>query len=105
MHPTPGAQAHFSYSTTLKRHGIGPNNQHSSTLPTLDGIRSAVTEQGPSVVWNKMVSLVKGVKDGGSPEENGYMPAPKAEQTPSAKYSCYDAEVRFLVIPTPSFSS
>jgi P-type Ca2+ transporter type 2C len=104
MHPTPGAQAHFSYSTTLKRHGISSNTPRSPNFPTFDSIRSAVTEQGPSALWSKLVSLVRGVNDGGSPEQNGYLPTPKTEDTPSAKYSCFDAEVRLLAIPTPCFS-
>jgi P-type Ca2+ transporter type 2C len=96
MQATPGAQAHFSYSTTFKRH----ETPRSSTLPTFDGIRSAVSDQGPSAVWNKLVAWAKGATDRGKPEENGYIPAPRGEQTPSARYSCYDVEVRFLVIPT-----
>ncbi|KAI0251244.1 hypothetical protein BJV78DRAFT_1347157 [Lactifluus subvellereus] len=85
---SPPASAYFA-PTTFKRHGIGSNTPHSAGFPALDTIRSAVTEQDPSGLWNRLLSLVK---DGGSPEENGYTPVPKVEQTASAKYSCYDAE-------------
>ena len=105
MQLIPGAQAHFSSSTTFKRHGIGSNTPRSAGFPALDSIRSAVTEQDPSSIWDKLSSLVRGVNDGGSPEENGYTPASKAEQTPSAKYSCYDAQVRFIVLPLISSPS
>jgi P-type Ca2+ transporter type 2C len=99
MQASPGAQAHFSYSTTLKRHGVGPSTPRSSTLPTFDGIRAAVTDQGPSSIWDKLISLAKGATNRGKPEENGYIPVPRGDQTPAAKYSCYDVEVRFLAIP------
>jgi Ca2+-transporting ATPase len=69
-------------------------------MSDLEGIRSAVTEQGPSGIWDRLVGLVKGIKQGSSPEQNGYELAPKAaEQTPSAKYASYTAEVRPLFIP------
>jgi len=61
-----------------------------------EGLHSA-TEQGPSGIWDRLVSLFKGVKYWGTPEENGYELAPKVvEQTPSAKYSSYTAEVRLF---------
>jgi Ca2+-transporting ATPase len=66
----------------------------------LESIRSAVAEQGPSGIWDRLVGLVKGIKQGGSPEQNGYELAPKAaEQTPSAKYASYTPEVRLLFVP------
>jgi hypothetical protein len=69
-------------------------------MPDLDSIRTAVTEQGPSGVWDRLVGLVKGIKPGGSPEQNGYELAPRAvEQTLSAKYASYTAEVRPLFVP------
>lgn len=69
-------------------------------MADLESIRTAVAEQGPSDIWGRLVALVKGIKHGGSPEENGYELAPKvAEQTPSAKYASYTAEVRPLFVP------
>jgi len=69
------------------------------SITDLEGIRSAVTEEGPSGIWDWLVGLVGGIRHGGSPEQNGYELAPKAEeQTPSAKYASYTAEVRILVI-------
>ena len=69
-------------------------------MPDLESIRSAVTEQDPSGIWDRLVGLVKGIKPGASPEQNGYELAPKAvEQTPSAKYASHTAEVRLLFVP------
>ncbi|KAH9980652.1 calcium-transporting ATPase [Russula compacta] len=92
MQPAPGAQQHFGSSTSFRRHSGGPMNTRSASLPVFEDIRSAVAEQGPSGVWGRLVSLVKGVKYGSSPEENGYELASKAEQTPSAKYSSFGVE-------------
>jgi hypothetical protein len=69
-------------------------------MADLESIRTAVTEQGPSDIWGRLVTLVKGIRHGGNPEENGYELAPKvAEQTPSAKYASCTAEVRPLFVP------
>lgn len=96
MQPMPDAERHFGSSSSFRRHrpsGSGP-------MADLESIRTAVAEQGPSDIWGRLVALVKGIKHGGSPEENGYELAPKvAEQTPSAKYASYTAEVRPLFVP------
>ncbi|KAF8262296.1 Ca-transporting ATPase [Lactarius quietus] len=89
MQPAPGAQAHFAYSTTLRRHTLPPTSPHSSAFPALESIRHAVT--GPAGLWDRLLSTVKG-KSGGSPEENGYLPVAKTEQTPSAIYSSYHVD-------------
>jgi hypothetical protein len=66
-----------------------------SGFPAFDTIRSAVVEEGPTGIWDRLVGLVNGVKHGDSPEQNGYELSHKlSEQTASAKYSSYDAEVR-----------
>ena len=92
MQPIPDAERHFGSSSSFRRHGGA-----SGPIADLESIRSAVTEQGPSGIWDRLVGLVKG---GGSPEQNGYELAPKAaEQTPSAKYASYTAEVRSLFVP------
>jgi Ca2+-transporting ATPase len=93
LQPTPGAQAHFAYSTTLRRHTAPPTSPHGTTFPALESIRHAVTDQSPAGLWDRLVSTVTG-KSGGSPEENGYLPVAKNEQTPSATYSSYDPDVR-----------
>lgn len=103
MQPTPGAQQHFGSSTSFRRHSGGPMNTRSASLPVFGDIRSAVAEQGPSSVWDRLVSMIKGVKYGSSPEENGYELASKAEQTPSAKYSSFSAEVRPFLVSSPGF--
>ena len=102
MQPAPGAQAHFAYSTTLRRHNVPPTSPHGTAFPALESIRHAVTDQGPTGLWDRLLSTVKG-KSGGSPEENGYLPVAKSEQTPSATYSSYDAEVRMFRVCASAF--
>jgi hypothetical protein len=96
MHAIPDAERHFGSSSSFRRHV----SVSGTPMPDLDSIRTAVTERDPSGIWDRLVGLVKGIKPGGSPEQNGYELAPKvAEQTPSAKYASCTAEVR------PSFVS
>jgi len=96
MQPIPDAERHFEYSTSFRR-----QTSLSGPIADLDGIRSAVTEQGSSGIWDRLVGLVKLVRHGSSPEQNGYEPAPKvAEQTLSAKYASYTAEVRSYLYRT-----
>ena len=98
--PTPDAQAHFAYSTTLRRHHLdGPLNlgtPHSSTFPGLESLRSAVTDEGPSGLWDRLVKSVTG--RAGQSSENGYTSVPTGEQrqqeTPSARYVNHTVEVR-----------
>jgi Ca2+-transporting ATPase len=90
MHPTPGAQAHFAYSTTLRRHSL----PHDEAFPGRESVRYAVTDQDSAGLWDRLLGMVKG-KSGGSPEENGYIPVAKTEQTPSATYATYHADVRY----------
>ncbi|KAN0125537.1 P-type ATPase [Russula decolorans] len=88
MQPIHDAERHFGSSSSFRRH-----SSISGPIADLESIRSAVTEQGPSGIWDRLVGLVKGIKQGSSPEQNGYELAPKAaEQTPSAKYASYTAE-------------
>jgi Ca2+-transporting ATPase len=103
MQPTPDAQRHFGSSTSFRRHGGGAVTPHGAGFPAFESIRSAVAEEGPSGIWDRVVGFAKGVKYGGTPEENGYELAPKVDQTPSAKYSSYDAEVRSFPILSPQF--
>jgi hypothetical protein len=100
MQPSPDAQRHFGSSTSFRRHGGVSNSQNAA----FESIRSAVIEEGPSGIWDRLVGLAKGVRYGSTPEENGYELAPKVDQTPSAKYSSYDAEVRSSPLRYPSYS-
>ena len=100
MHPTPGAQEHFAYSTTLRRHSLPPALPHGEAFPSRESVRYAV-DQGTAGLWDRLVGIVKG-KNGGSPEENGYIPVAKTEQTPSATYSSYHADVCNFFAFTPS---
>ncbi|KAI0264186.1 hypothetical protein BC834DRAFT_924730 [Gloeopeniophorella convolvens] len=96
MHPAPGAQAHFAYSTTLRRHNVDGSGATpaSAAFPAFESIRSAVAEEGPSRLWDRLVGLVRGSRDGAAAAENGYAPLPKAEdeETPAAKYASVPAE-------------
>lgn len=95
MQPIHDAERHFGSSSSFRRH-----SSVSGPIADLESIRSAVTEQGPSGIWDRLVGLVKGIKHGDNPEQNGYELAPKeVEQTPSAKYASYTAEVRPLFVP------
>ncbi|KAI9435371.1 hypothetical protein F5148DRAFT_1372058 [Russula earlei] len=47
LQPTPGAQRHFGSSTFFRGHGVGSMTPHSGNF----------LEQGPSVIWEKLVSL------------------------------------------------
>jgi Ca2+-transporting ATPase len=101
MQPTPDAQRHFGSSTSFRRHGGGVSNSQNATF---ESMRSAVIEEGPSGIWDRLVGLAKGVRYGSNPEENGYELALKVDQTPSAKYSSYDAEVRSSPLRYPNSS-
>ncbi|KAI0061869.1 Ca-transporting ATPase [Artomyces pyxidatus] len=89
---SPDAQSHFAYSTTLRRHhpdGLGLT-PHSAGFPAFDSLRSAVAEEGPSGIWDRLVSLVKGAQGREDTLENGYAPVPKPEEqqeTPSARFA------------------
>src|SRR6267154_4103727 len=72
MQPINDAERHFGSSSSFRRHA-----SVSGPIADLESIRSAVTEQGPSGIWDRFVGLVKGIKHGGSPEQNGYELAPK----------------------------
>ena len=103
MQPVADAERHFGSSSSFRRHGAsaGPIASQNSGFPVFDTIRSAVVEEGPSGIWDNLVGLVKGVKHGNGPEQNGYELAHKLpEQTASAKYSSYEAEVRPLSSPS-----
>ena len=95
MQPIPDAERHFGSSSSFRRHA-----SVSGPIADLESIRSAVTEQGPSGIWDRLVGLVKGINHRDSPEQDGYELAPKAaEQSHSAKYASYTAEVRPLFVP------
>ena len=94
MQPNPDAQRHFGSSTSFRRHTGGTVNPQSPGFPAFESIRSAVAEEGPSGIWDRLISFAKGVNYGGTATENGYELAPKVDETPSANYSSYETEVR-----------
>lgn len=97
---TPEANAHFAYSTTLRRHRaegpLGLGTPGSATgFPKLEELRTVVEEEGPSGLWQRTVGLVKGLlsKDEGY-EKLATPMTSEHRETPSAIYAHRSLEVR-----------
>lgn len=104
----PDASSHFAYSTTLRRHQQeGPlgftQTPHGAALSSLQELRSAVTEEGPSGLWERSVNAVKSLLPG---ESSDYERLPthreETKDTPSAKFAHYSAEVRSTLMLLPA---
>ena len=97
---TPEANAHFAYSTTLRRHraegplGLGTPGS-ANGFPKLEELRTVVEEEGPSGLWQRTVGLVKGLlsKDEGYEKLATPMVSDNRE-TPSAIFAHRSVEVR-----------
>ncbi|TFY56414.1 hypothetical protein EVG20_g8929, partial [Dentipellis fragilis] len=90
--PTPDAQAHFAYSTTLRRQPAeGPFGMtpHSASFPGIESLRSTVRQEGAAGLWERLVNVVKGRPDDIDRLESAYAAMPKEEQaeTPSARFA------------------
>ncbi|KIJ51258.1 hypothetical protein M422DRAFT_244442 [Sphaerobolus stellatus SS14] len=105
--PTPGAQAHFAYSTTLRRHNV--DGQEAQPFGPLQPLMTSVEEAGG---WFKRFS--KGILGGDSREdtmENGFertQGTRPPKDTPSAKYAHMTVEETlydFQTSPTEGLSS
>ncbi|TFK50739.1 Ca-transporting ATPase [Heliocybe sulcata] len=111
--PTPDANNHFAYSTTLRRHHTEPFGPSASgSLPTLGSLSSAVSEEGPSGLWHKVLMLAKsrlGLHE--HDVESGYADTARKEshqETASAKFAHISAEdtvSHFHSSPTNGLSS
>ncbi|KDQ56288.1 hypothetical protein JAAARDRAFT_36462 [Jaapia argillacea MUCL 33604] len=102
--PTPDAQSHFAYSTTLRRHhqtlpfeGMGTHGSVGSPgLGGFGGFRSLgeigefVKEEGVGGLWNRFVGFVSGRdrEEGRQGLEGGFAEGKREEgETPSAKFA------------------
>lgn len=96
VHPrfqaTPGADAHFAYSTTLRRHHVD-----GATLP--QGLAAAVNAEASSL-WSRITNFISGrPQDEYQPLENGRDTPPVQQRvetkgTLSAKFAHCSVEVR-----------
>ena len=98
--PTPDASSHFAYSTTLRRHHpegplAFPQTPHGAALPTFEQLRSVVSEEGTSGLWDKVMGTVRSYV---SPETHDYEALPtrreETKDTPSARFAHCSIEVR-----------
>ncbi|KII95488.1 hypothetical protein PLICRDRAFT_96597 [Plicaturopsis crispa FD-325 SS-3] len=90
--PTPGADQHFAYSSTLRRHSVEGRRSWGSEL----------AEAGPVGLWQKAVDLVTGSSaeerlESGNGQPNGYALVAREEHrdTPSAYFAHQTAEATF----------
>ncbi|KZT72352.1 calcium-transporting P [Daedalea quercina L-15889] len=111
---TPEANAHFAYSTTLRRHRadgpLGLATPNSATgFPKLEELRTVVEAEGPSGLWQRTVGFVKGwfSKDEGY-EKLGTPLNADHRETPSAVFahrSVEDTLAHFGVSPSAGLPS
>lgn len=88
--PTPDAEQHFAYSTTLRRH-----HHERSLSQTVEGIQNLASElrsEGPAGLWQRAVIAVTGQpSDNIDILENGYAPLGTEREalrdTPSARFA------------------
>lgn len=96
LRPTADAEAHFAYSTTLRRH-----QSEASALASPAHLASAVNAEASSL-WTRAVGVITGQRqdDYGARMENGRVsPAgQRAEQkdTASARFAHYSVDVRSI---------
>lgn len=99
LRPTPNAEAHFAYSTTLRRH----QSEGAAALASPAEFAAAVNAEATSL-WTRAVNTITGR------ESNDYQPAGNGRETPpvmqegqakdtaSAKFAHYTIEVRVKVL-------
>jgi Ca2+-transporting ATPase len=90
LRPMPDAEAHFAYSTTLRRH---------PTELTMASTAQAVNAEASSL-WSKLISVITGRRrkdDYGERMENGHVitdePNEVKRDTASARFAHYSVEV------------
>lgn len=98
--PTPDADQHFAYSTTLRRH------HHEGSLSgrvSVDGFKDILANEGAAGLWSRAVSHVTGqARSDYAAMENGYAPVQshpdaaereqKSKDTPSSRFAHLSAE-------------
>jgi hypothetical protein len=96
LRPTPDAEAHFAYSTTLRRH-----QSEASALASPAHLASAVNAEASSL-WSRAVGAITGQRQddhGGGMENGRTSPAAQREEkkdTASARFAHYSVEVCFI---------
>ncbi|KAI0090797.1 Ca-transporting ATPase [Irpex rosettiformis] len=106
--PTPDATSHFAYSTTLRRHHpegplAFPQTPHGASLPTFEQLRTVVSEEGTSGLWNKIMGTVRSLV---SSDSHDYESLPtrreETKATPSARFAHCSPEDTIAVFHTSS---
>ena len=98
--PTPDADQHFAYSTTLRRHH---HERSFSGRMSVDGLKDTLATEGVTGLWSRVVGHVTGqARNDFSSMENGYAPVqthpdaterePKSKDTPSSRFAHLSAE-------------
>lgn len=103
---TPDANAHFAYSTTLRRHraegplGLGTPGS-ANGFPKLEELRTVVEEEGPSGLWQRSLGVVKGLLSKDERYEKLDTPLTSVHrETPSAIFAHRSVEVCLLTCST-----
>ena len=93
---TPNAEAHFAYSTSLRRHHVD-----NATLASPGGFATAVNTEATNL-WTRLVNFVAGQKHDYQPVESRETPAPQqrteAKDTLSAKFAHCSVEVCTFIL-------
>ena len=109
LEPTvPDANAHFAYSTTLRRHHpegpLGfPQTPHGAAFPNFNEIRHVVAEEGPSGLFQRTVRTIRSYFPGADTNDYDRLPTHREESkdTPSARFAhvSIDVSVATFLLP------
>lgn len=97
LQPTGGdPSSHFAYSTTLRRHHVeGPLGTPQTPGQTFQEFRNVVIEEGPSGLWDRLVSTIRRLfKSEASEYERLPTQREQHKDTPSARFAHCSVEVR-----------
>nr|VWO94970.1 Calcium-transporting ATPase (EC [Ganoderma boninense] len=98
---TPDAQAHFAYSTTLRRHTLEgplgiPSTPLRSSLPSIGELKNAMEVEGVRGVWERTVGRLFAALSGHR-DQHEFLPTHRAEvkkESASARFAHSSIEVR-----------
>ncbi|GJE98186.1 calcium-transporting ATPase [Phanerochaete sordida] len=111
LEPTvPDANAHFAYSTTLRRHYPEPMTFPPTPHANLEEFRHVVAEEGAAGLLQRAVAFVRSYLPGSQPEDYERLPVHRDEpkDTPSARFAHYSIEdtlAHFHTSPTEGLRS
>lgn len=94
--PTPDANAHFAYSTTLRRHH--PDQSLSGGSSAFQSLGSVVSTEGAEL-WDRVMSKVAGGPSAEETMEQGHANGHSVkgqQETPSSQYAHFTVEVGAL---------